>query len=650
MKLERIENSKAGHFINSFGLFTILVLCIAVYVNGLFGGFLLDDYANIVENNLLQLVDGTAYHWWLAALSSDSGILRRPVSMLSFAVNIYLFGMSPVAFKIVNLVIHLLNGVLLYRLSLRLIPYLRPVHTEAKPGSQGKALALFVTALWLLHPLNVSNVLYVVQRMNQLATLFTLAGLYCYVEGRRRSLQNEPGLLVAFSGLITFGILATLSKENGALIVLYALVIEAVCFRLRGARSETQKPVAAFFLLTLALPFTLVATYLLIHPEWLTKSYAVRDFTLAQRLLTEPRIMLHYLQWIFIPLPSSMGLYHDDIPLSTGLFTLPSTAAAIGLLAALAVLAWKARIRMPSLTFGVAWFFAGHVMESTILPLVIVFEHRNYLPMAGLLLGCTIAVAQTVDHWSPKVIKTVCVVLIATLAGLTANRSYDWGDQLRLALTTAKDHPDSPRSLYDAGRATIYAGEAAGALEKVRGEARSYFLRAMHLDKTYVFPSVAYTLTYFGGKEIPESAISDLEFRLRETRSFPTAPFLALLSALADGSVLIPPKDVDRLVYAALDNHDTNAKDRAMILNNYAEYQFNIQHDAQTAISLTLAAAEIVPSNPFFQVNVANLALTLEQPEIAKQHVDKAEALDVTGQYAKQIGRIKSQIEHKPDS
>lgn len=630
----------------SVGIFVILALCIAANLNGLFGSFMFDDYPNIVNNNLLAGLDGTGYHWWLAALSSDSGILRRPLSMLSFAANIYFNGMDPVAFKVVNLLIHLVNGALIYRLSVCLIPYLRPSLAGSQTATQDQALALFVTALWLLHPLNVSSVVYVVQRMNLLATVFILAGLYCYVEGRRRILKGEHGMGIAFSGLIAFGLLATFSKENGALIVLYAFVIEAVCFRFRGAPPLLQKPVVVFFVLTLALPLALLAGMLLIYPGWLTNGYEARAFTLTQRLLTEPRIITHYLQWIFLPLPSSMGLYHDDIPISSDLFAPVTTFTAIAALCVLVTLAWKARLRMPAFTFGVAWFLAGHSMESTILPLEIVFEHRNYLPMAGLLMGTVVAVSHVRLPRPPTAI--VCiggVVLVLTFAGLTFNRSSDWGDPIRLALVTAEDHPSSPRSLYDAGRATIIAAEAEERLDdEARTHARSYFVRAMALDNTYVFPAISAILTGFHGKTVPESAVADLEYRLRNMPLFQATPLLMLLTRIGDGAVIVAPDDVERLVTASLDNPSAGPGARAMILNNYGRYLFVVRHDAQSAISLTLAAAEMAPGNPFFQVNLVRLALALGQPDIALAHLENAKAWDITGIYAKDIDALRIEI------
>ena len=199
----------------------VLLLTALVYARGLFGGFLFDDYGTIVDNGVLRNIDGSGVRWLAAILSSDSGVLRRPLSMLSFGIDYYLFGLSPFAFKAVNLLIHLVNGLLFYALARRLTPRLSPSIDE----SATRAIALVAVAFWLLHPLNVGSVVYVVQRMNLLAVLFILAGLLVYANGRARMLRGEPGLVRAIGGLLVFGLLSVLCKENGALIVAYALVI-----------------------------------------------------------------------------------------------------------------------------------------------------------------------------------------------------------------------------------------------------------------------------------------------------------------------------------------------------------------------------------------------------------------------------------------
>lgn len=627
-------------------LSTLALLCMLAYAAGLSGGFQFDDYPNIVNNSALRTIGHAPADWLAIALSSDTTALRRPLSMLSFGLNVAWFGMHPLAFKLVNLLIHLLNGALIYAVGRRLARHLLGDDSR-HPGITPENIALLAAGLWLLHPLNVSGVLYIVQRMNELAVLFTLAGLLCYAEGRERMLRGEHGLRLALGGLLCFGLLAVLSKENGALIVAYALVIEATCYRFTTPRHHENAVLKAFFFLSVALPIALFLAYLALHSHWLPNSYAVRNFTLYQRLLSEARILCDYLLWIFVPVPAWMGLFHDDIATSTGLLspwtTLPSVVFLIALIAA----AWKWRRSSPGLAFAVAWFLIGQSMESTILPLELVFEHRNYLPMAGLLLGVVCLLASWIPRqWPARTLGIACAALLLGMAGLTAVRAASWGGSaLSQALAEVQHHPDSSRTQYEAGRAIVIDGAMKGTRAEAEQRALPYFARSAALDKRQVYPAVSLVLLQASRGGVPEAAIDDLADRLKHTPNYVQAnPFLDMLVSASQQKLSLSPSDMSRLVQAALANPHFIYSVRAMILNNYGAYLFNMAHDQQAAISLTAAAAAQDPRNPYFQLNLAKMALALGQPNEAAKHLALAEQLNKAGLYDREIEDMKSRI------
>ena len=160
----------SGSHAPRYALILLLLVCTLIYLKGLFGGFLFDDFPNIVDEPTFQAISRHEGSLESAIQASRAGPLHRPISASSFALDAYVFGLEPLAFKLHNLALHLLNGFLLYALARRLIPRLLPSADE--PAR--RHLALFATALWLLHPLHVGSVLYIVQRMNLLSTLFTL--------------------------------------------------------------------------------------------------------------------------------------------------------------------------------------------------------------------------------------------------------------------------------------------------------------------------------------------------------------------------------------------------------------------------------------------------------------------------------------------
>jgi hypothetical protein len=639
MEPDSIARRPASH---RMALVIVLLVCAVVYASGLFGGFLFDDYGSIVDNRALINVDGSWPRWLALALSSEAGILRRPLSMLSFGLDYWLFGLSPLAFKIHNLVLHLVNGLLLFALAKRLAPRLMP----ASAAATAPFVALVAMALWLLHPLNVGSVVYIVQRMNLLAVAFMLAGLLCYADGRERMQRGESGLVEALGGLSLFGFLAVFSKENGALIVGFALVIEAVCYRfaLPGPRKATA--IKAFFGLTVLGPIVLVAAYLSTHPQWFAKAYAVREFTLAERLLTEPRILCDYLRWIFLPFPRWMGIYHDDIAASTGLLSPPTTTLSILFLLAAAIAAWRLRQRVPGFTFAVAWFLVGHSMESTFVPLELAFDHRNYLPMAGVILGTACAlVPWLAARVSPRALAAASAAVLLVFGSVTAVWAWTWGDPLRLALAEAANHPQSSRAQYEAGRRIIFDGTANDRRSAAELEAVPYFERGRALDATDLFSASSLILIRNRQKhEVSESDVKDFARRAKTTRVPHVNPFLVVLTAATTGDLPLDAEQMKLLVHSALDNPAFPPSMRAMIFSDYGHYQFQIAHDNQSAVSLTLAAAMEDPGNPLFEINLVKLALALGDPVQAAAHLEAAKRLNKVGYYDRTIADLQQQV------
>ena len=230
--------------------------------------------------------------------------------------------------------------------------------------------------------------------MTSLATLFLVCGLCLYVAGRLRMLDNRRGLPLILTGLLVFGGLAIFSKENGALLPLYMLVVEMTLFRFRGSKGQADKAVIIFFLATVAIPAGLLLLYLSMHPAAVLGGYSGRNFTLTERLLTESRVLVFYLKMIIMPSITELGLYHDDIAVSRGLLEPPTTLYSLITLSGLLLGALLLLKKRPLVSLGILWFFAGHVLESSIYPLEIAHEHRNYLADYGILLAASMAVTQ----------------------------------------------------------------------------------------------------------------------------------------------------------------------------------------------------------------------------------------------------------------
>lgn len=617
------------------------LLCLLAYAASLGGGYLFDDFQNILANPALRAIGTQAQSWWAVALSSDAGELRRPLSMLSFGLDTALFGMNPLASRVINLLLHLLNGWLVYRLGRHLAP--RLLGARAAHADQ---VALLAAALWVLHPLQVSTVAYIVQRMTELSGLFTLLGLLGYAGHRQRMLAGEATLAKAIASLVAGGIAATLCKENGVLIIGYALVIEATCFGFAAPDAHGRRQLRSAFALLAGLPALAVTVYLLRHPGWISGGYAIRDFTLGERVLTQARVLWDYVGWTLWPDPRAMGLYHDDIALSRSLLDPVTTLLALLGWIALVMLAWFMRRRAPALGFAVAWFLVGQSMESSVLALEPVFEHRNYLPMVGLLLGLACLLAPLLaTRLHARALATGAIVLVAVCAGLTSWRAWSWGEPLRFAMSEVGNHPASARNQYAAGRAIIIDGAIHGAREAADSRALPYFQRATQLDVHSIHGLVSTILIEAGRGPVPAADLLELTQRLRTLKPYNKAnPFLDLLTTASTEKLALGADEVSALVDAAMDNPGFPAKVRARILNNYGAWQFNVARDAQAAISLTVAAAAEQPRDPYYPLNLAQIANAMGQRDKALEFLAQARALDASGSHAREIAQLQQQL------
>lgn len=623
-----------------YQLVVLLIVGALVYARGVGGDFFLfDDFQNIVLNPPMQLLGKGPPDWIGVMFLNATGPTRRPLSMLSFALNVLAFGMNPVAFKLVNLLLHLANGALLYALLRRITGRLLAPTTTVSPD----AVALATAALWLLHPLHVSSVLYVVQRMNVLATTFMLAGLLSYAEGRLLALRGDrSGVWRAIVGLGLLGLLAVFSKETGAMIIAYAFIIECFCFRFE-APPRQRWPLLALYAAGIALPLALYAGYLALHPESL--GWTRHGMTVGTRLLSEARVVCDYLVWTFVPLPSSMTIFHDDIATSTGLFAPPTTALSIAFLLALALSAWHWRKRAPAFAFGVAWFLAGHSLESTVLPMELVFEHRHYLPMVGPLLAAA-CFAASLRTRAPRAVMVGAVAALALVATATAVRANDWRNALSMAVADALNHPLSSRCQYEAGRAIAEDGARRGMFAEIKPQAIAYIRRAAELDPYQVPPSAALVIMHGTDEPVPQGEVDALAERLRNARSNEQAnPFLDLLVNASNGRLALTPEQVAMLFDAASANPRWTKRVRSMMLNNYGAYQFNVGGDAQEAFRLTEKAREVDPANPYFPLNLAKMSVARGDAKSAAVYLADAVRLDTLMQYRNDIAELQQSLQ-----
>jgi tetratricopeptide (TPR) repeat protein len=420
-------------------LFLVILLIVTqLYWQGQGGSFVFDDRPNLQPLATLNKTGGFD-DTLLFVLEGESGTLGRPVSLLSFALQAESWPFHPWDFKYVNLMIHLLNGCLVFWLILLLSRCL------ALSERQSLLLALLTSSVWLLHPLQVSTVLYVVQRMTQLSALFTLVGLLIYLYGRQLLANNQlkVGFFWMSVGVAVGGTLATLSKENGILLTLYILALEFTVLQ-RLSRPRTWHIWAGIFLY---LPLFLLSFYFVTHIDNLLRTYEIRHFTLEERLLTQPRVLIDYLLKILLFKPNDFGLFHDDFVISHDLWTPPTTLMAIGFLGTMLGIAVIKRLQMPIFALAVFWFLAGHLLESSFIGLMLYFEHRNYLPMLGVIFAVIYGLLRLFDILVTPFFKKIAVLLsmlwFILLPSITWLQTDLWGKPFQQMLFWAQQNPHS---------------------------------------------------------------------------------------------------------------------------------------------------------------------------------------------------------------
>jgi hypothetical protein len=605
---------------------TALVFTIFVYWPGLSGGWLFDDYPNIVDNPGVQPHGVSVASLVRAALSSPASDFKRPLASLSFAFNYLAAGLDPFWMKLTNLVIHLINGLLVFLLSRMLLS-----QVNAYAGSPRRDIAAaLIAAGWLLLPINLTAVLYVVQRMESMANIFVLIGLIGYVAGRRRMLQSatalahsdpasSPSTIRSTSGADAFvwcllcitvpTVIGVFAKETAALLPLYALLVEWALFGFRGTDGKRDQRMVGLFVIVLVLPLIIGSVFIL-PGQLKPAAWELRDFTLGTRLLSETRIVVDYIGWTLLPTPDALSFYHDNFHVSTGLLSPWSTLASLIFLVCLAGFAVWLRRRLPLAALGIALFLGCQLLTATILPLELIYEHRNYFASFGLLLAVVpplvifTQVPQTTSGARKIALPLFCGILLAGVlllwAAETTFTAVAWGEPLRLAEDLANRAPDSPRAQYELGRTyIIYSGYDPNS--PYTQLAYAPLARSAALPGSSILPEQA--LIFMNSRmHLPlkdawwDSMIAKLKAHQSGVQD--DSSLAALVSCELDGGCQLPTNRMKEAFQAALAHPSPSARLQA----TYSDYAWNVLGDKPLALKMIGEAVKAAPSEPAYRI------------------------------------------------
>lgn len=644
-----------------------LLATVAVYAPGLSGPFLFEDIFQIQNNSHLRLGELNASSLQLAAFSTDGDPSQRPVSLLSFALNFYFFGEGSASFKIVNLGIHLINGILIFLLARRLFRLAAQRSDINRSRNRTTLAAALIATLWLVHPINLSSVLYVVQRTTLLSALFVLLALLTYTTGRLKFPNHrfQGALWFAATALFWLGGLA--SKENALLWPWYILLIEGLFFY--PLQSHPTRSTRLYTLTWLIIPLISGLIYFTTHSGLL--DYSNRSFTMIERLLTETRVLWFYVGLILLPRPGALGIFHDDFTLSTSLFDPWTTLPAI--LGGLLVVGFAIRFhrRQPLLAFGILFFLAAHALESTILPLQIMQEHRNYLAGFGVLFGIISLLVftpaqreippnspsakggteQALQRYLPSRIRFVLTgVFFLFLGAITLGRAAQWQNPDRLILSQVHHHPESATLNYEAGRLFVNLREQTQdwlQKDQFNAQAVQYFAKAATLAPQEATAPLAILLANAGNANPTDPAmIQEALDRLLHHSPVDAAidNLLTLSRCERQRNCSLPNGLVDRLFQALLANPQTSSELRATLFDELALRAMGNGRliDAEALFKQALA---IDATQGMFRINYVLLLLQLGRLDEAREHLDRILAIPQSARIMQLAETVKQHIE-----
>ncbi|MFA5179929.1 MAG: tetratricopeptide repeat protein [Syntrophales bacterium] len=374
-----------------FALFSLAIALLVVYSNSFHGEWHFDDIDNIINNPNVHIktftwealdrcFHGIDYPYWI-----------RPLSYLSFALNYHYDGLNVFGYHIVNFAVHYLTAgfIFLFIFKLLQLPLLKDRY-----GVNAYSIAILATFLWALNPTQVSTVSYIVQRMAGLAGLFTIMVMYFYLAAR--TTEKRAYAIGLFIVSFVLALLGFAAKENMAMLPFTLFLFDL--FMIQGISKATLRKnivpglLCALLVVLIGLAYTGFAS--------LSGQYEnIRPFTMWERLLTQPRVILYYIGLLLYPANVRLMLLHD-MDFSKSILDPWTTMPAIGIVLMILAFAILMSRKRPLISFCIIFFFLNHLIEGSFIALELVYEHRNYVPAMLFFVPLAVFILNIIDHFS----------------------------------------------------------------------------------------------------------------------------------------------------------------------------------------------------------------------------------------------------------
>jgi protein O-mannosyl-transferase len=461
----------------SFHLVFIVLVGLVVYSNTFHVPFMFDDIGRFENNPTLKSLDHFSF-----SLKGFDYNHRRYVAFLTFALNYLYGGLDVTGYHVVNLLIHIVNGVLVYFLVILTAgtPFFAAdtnIHSPpqaaagaartATAGVSTRLIAFFTALLFTVHPVQTQAVTYIIQRITSLATMFYLLSLLFYIKGRSgvREVKLFSSRTIGFYVLsLVSAVLAMKTKE-----ITFTLPVVVAIYEFTFFRSSLKKRVMFLIpaLTTLVIiPLSVIGTHKSLGEILSDLSDKMRVQTAIPRwdyLVTQMRVIVTYLRLLIVPVDQNLDY---DYPVYHSLFTLPVLLSCIlltSLLALAVYLFYRSRFNAPKylsspsgrayyrlISFGIFWFFITLSVESSVIPIAdVIFEHRLYLPSFGILLAAVAGIFLLLENTGNRRMRTVFIYALVFLSFVYSAAAYSrnsvWGSRISLWEDTAMKSPDKAR-------------------------------------------------------------------------------------------------------------------------------------------------------------------------------------------------------------
>jgi Tfp pilus assembly protein PilF len=632
----------------SLTLLTLFILLI--YSNAFQASWHLDDFPNITHNTRLHISEVSPQTLWqtLHAKPGAPGKLFRPLPNVSFAFNWYIGQHRPVGYHIVNVVLHIITAGLIYLFTLRLFQTSR---LSAHPRKDVASVALLSALLWAIHPIQVQAVTYIVQRMAIMAAMFYMLSLYAYLRARQATFFRER--LIGYTGCMIGYLAAIASKENAVVLPIAIALLEF------GFLTDWEKPKEVKRLAIIAAGLTvavgLLALLIIRFFIWgdvvsfFQTGYDKFAFSLWERLLTQPRVVLFYLSQLIYPVPHRFSIEHEvavSTSLTDPLTTLPAILVIAGLIA-LGIMQLKHR---PLIAVALLFFFINHTVESSVLPLDLIFEHRNYLPSMLFFIPVAWGIIQALRHYANHRrsiywmgIGFVALVLFSTgMATYIRNAVWHsekslWMDALSKAPNFARPYHNiawgyfEPRGRYDDALRYYHL-----ALEKKDHFKHSKYLRYNNIAGIHArrgelaqaayyyqqsirdYPPYLKAHLRLANIRIQQEDFSDAEYWIDQVLAQVPDNFAA---CRLKGLVLIKEQRPREAIDYLRKSRRTHPEDRQTLL--YIVQAYRLMENAQKADWYLKRAAAVYPHDPSVQLVLIETALIQNDLALSHQYADR---------------------------